>query len=99
MPTATVTRKRVMKLGSSLAVVLPKVMCDSLGISAGDCIDMTCNGGEIVTRKAPAAPNPATVANLAELFAGWEGGYSAPQDYPSAGNEIDWGEPVGAERA
>ena len=99
MPMVTLepVRKRLTRIGSSTAVVLPKEMCDALGVHAGDYVDVTSDGERIVTRKASTAAIPATVASLDELFEGWVGPYEPPTDYPHVGDEINWGVPVGEE--
>ena len=99
MPAAAVSpvRKKLIRVGSSTAVVLPKDMCDALGVTAGDYVDLTSDGSSIVTSKVTQHPNPATVSSLDELFEGWDGVYEPPTDYPAVGAEIDWGEPVGEE--
>ena len=90
-------RKRLIRVGSSTAVVLPKDMCDALGVAPGDYVDITSDGDSIVTSKSAGKANPATVSSLEELFEGWDGVYEPPSDFPTLGSEIDWGEPVGEE--
>jgi antitoxin MazE len=44
------------KLGNSSGVIIPKSLLSELGISAGDAIDLTAEGGRIVIE--PVRPHP-----------------------------------------
>ncbi len=82
-------RRRLTKIGSSVAVTLPKEMREKIGVATGDYVDVTLEDDPISLGKAPAGPNPATVVRLGELFAGYQGDWCS--------SEPDWGAPAGRE--
>lgn len=92
MVTATLT-----KWGNSQGIIVPKELCERLGIRVGDKLSVLVRGNEITLR--PCAPRFGRnrKVSIEELFEGWEGEYRPPEDYPTVGNEIDWGSPVGRE--
>ena len=52
-----------------------------------------CHGAEIPKREF----HRTRKITIEELFEGYEGECEPPPDWPRAGKEIDWGEPVGKE--
>lgn len=70
--------------GGGVGVRIPKAFRESLGIHAGDEIEMSLRGDEIVMRVPPASNS------IEALLANWDKGrFSEP--------EIDWGSSVGNE--
>ena len=91
MNTATLT-----KWGNSQGIIIPKATCERLGISVGDPLNLSIRDGKLEIT--PAARYRRTKrTSIDQLFADWHGTYTPPTDYPTSGNEIDWGEPVGSE--
>lgn len=83
-----VAEKKTVRVGNSQGVVLPADMCEALGLSVGDRIQLVQQGSTIELRALPER-DQALVSSLAELFEGYNGDYQA--------SETDWGAPVGHE--
>ena len=96
MTTATLT-----KWGNSQGLVIPKAIRDSFGWKLGDKIEFTVVAGKHVELKKADEPDRGyhrtRVMNADDVFKDWNGPYEPPTDWPTVGNEVDWGEPVGAE--
>lgn len=84
-----VAEKKTVRVGNSQGVVLPAEMCEALGLSIGDRIELVQRGRTIELRALP-QKDPALVSSLDELFEGYSGSYQAC--------ETDWGAPVGVEQ-
>ena len=69
------------KWGNSQGVLIPKGLCDRLGIKTGDAISLTIDGDSIVLK-------PEREHTLSALMAG----YAGPMP-----EEVDWGAPAGKE--
>ena len=85
------------KWGNSQGIIIPKSVCDEVGVRVEDDFTLTVEGGAIVLRPTRQEHCRTRTVTIGELFAGWEGEYEPPADWPCVGNEIDWGEPVGNE--
>lgn len=83
--------------GNSQGVVIPKSICEEARAAIGDRFIMEYDGSAIILRPDRRAYRRTKVTTIEELFAGWDGPYEPPEDYPFNGNEIDWGAPVGSE--
>jgi len=92
MTTATLT-----KWGNSQGIIIPKGLCDQLDLQVGDKVVLEFEGDSINLRPQRKAFHRSRTVNIDELFAGWDGAYEPPSDWPTIGNEIDWGESVGKE--
>ena len=91
MVTATLT-----KWGNSQGVIIPKVICEEVGIAIGDHLVFLVEDGSL--RMLPVKGHHRTrVLSASSLFEGWEGPYEPPRDWPSLGNEVDLGAPAGSE--
>lgn len=94
-PTAQVT---LTKWGNGQGFLIPRALCDFIGISVGDKLDIEADGaGGIAIRPHASKFVRTQHVDIATLFEGWEGEYEPPSDWPTIGNEIDWGSPVGKE--
>ncbi|MCL1801198.1 MAG: AbrB/MazE/SpoVT family DNA-binding domain-containing protein [Promicromonosporaceae bacterium] len=80
--------KRVVQLGNSRAVVLPKAVCDRLEIDTGTVLELAVYGDSLIAKKPKDTPI-GEVRSIDELFAGYSGSIT--------NREPDWGEPRGAE--
>ena len=89
------------KWGNSQGFRVPKEVCELLGIGLGSKADMAidvANSRMTLTFEQPDCTFRRTrKVTLEELFEGYEGAYEPPADWPTIGNEIDWGQPAGAE--
>ena len=84
-----VVEKKIVRLGNSQAVIIPKEMCDMMGVAIGDCVELSQNMSGAITIRRKAKPDQARVRSLTELFCGYDGGYEP--------HETDWGQPQGNE--
>ena len=82
--------------GTSQGIRIPKDVCEEIGIATGDKLDVTvrrnADGASILIKSADAKHRRfATVPRISlnALFADYQGSYS--------GEELDWGDDVGAE--
>jgi antitoxin MazE len=80
---------RIAKWGNSVAVRLPKIVSDELGLSPGGKLDLIVGKGEIRLRKLALA---SSARLLAEMIA--EAKRLGPRFEPEA---VDWGPDVGSE--
>ena len=89
------------KWGNSQGFRVPKEACELLGISLGSKAKMsvdTTSSSLLLTFEQPERKFHRTrKLTAAELFKGYKGVYEPPADWPTIGNEIDWGDPVGNE--
>lgn len=99
MATATATFS---KWGNSQGVIIPKSICEPLGLAVGDKLELSISeeGGSIEIT--PVRRHAARTRKLSaqEVFAGWEGGYELPADLAGesgAGKECAWGGAAGKE--
>lgn len=92
MPSTTLN-----KWGNSQGIIIPKSICDSLGIGIGDKLEITATDGGIAINPQRSAFRRSRRLTADEVFAGWDGHYEAPADWPAIGREIDWDNPVGEE--
>lgn len=90
--TATLT-----KWGNSQGLLIPKRLCENLGIKPGDKLDITATEESITIVPVRERARRTRFVTIEELFEGYDGAYEPPSDWPTEGNEIDWGEPVGGE--
>ena len=97
-PTTPAATATLTKWGNSQGLIIPRAICDRAGLKVGDKVDLD------VTEEGSISATPSAKrfvrsrhADIATLFAGWTGPYVPPSDWPTIGNEIDWGEPVGNE--
>lgn len=92
MVTSTLT-----KWGNSQGVIIPKSVCEDLGVSVGDSVVFDTKRPGVLEVRPLERRRTIPRTSIDELFADWDGTYEPPSDWPTVGNEIDWGEPVGAE--
>ena len=81
MPTSTLT-----KWGNSQGIILPKSICEALGLSCGDTVDLEVADGELRVRPARKS------YTIQALLADYDGPGPEPVDYWEG-----WGGPVGKE--
>lgn len=85
------------KWGNSQGVLIPKSLCEYLGIAVGDRLEMEEAQGAITVRPAEKRFVRSQKLTATDLFADWEGSYRPPADWDSRGAEVDWGRSVGGE--
>lgn len=90
--TATLT-----KWGNGQGLLIPKRLCENLGIELGDKLNITATEESITIVPVRVRSRRTRIVTIEELFEGYEGIYEPPSDWPTYGNEIDWGEPAGGE--
>lgn len=90
--TATLT-----KWGNGQGLLIPKRICENLGLGVGDAVRITATEERIMIIPLKERAHRTKIVDLDELFEGYEGGYEPPSDWPSFGNETSWGGPVGKE--
>jgi putative addiction module antidote len=49
-----VLKRKIVKIGNSLRVTLPREICEPLRLKAGDSLEFAATNGDIVIRKASA---------------------------------------------
>lgn len=94
--TETVTATLV-EWGDGQGLLIPKRICERLGLRVGDAVRITATEERITIIPLNERARRTNIVDLDELFEGYEGGYEPPSDWPTFGNEISWGEPVGKE--
>lgn len=93
MATATLS-----KWGNSQGIILPKAICDAMGLAVGDKLNLAIAENRIEIKPAKRSYHRARKLSAEDVFSQWQGEYEAPSDFPKAiGNEIDYGTPVGKE--
>lgn len=94
MATVTLT-----KWGNGQGVLIPKRICDQLGLRVGDKVTIDSDGRRIDITPQRQNFLRGRVVSIQTLFEGWEGTYVPPADWAGSGvgNEPDWGAPVGKE--
>ena len=89
------------KWGNSQGFRVPKEVCDLLGIALGSKAKVSvdaANSQLTLTFDQPSRSFRRTrKVTIEELFEGYAGEYEPPADWPTVGNEVDWGAPVGKE--
>ena len=86
------------KWGNGQGLLIPRALCDFVGIDVGDKLDIKANESGGITIQPHATRYSRTQhVDIATLFDGWTGEYEPPSDWPTVGNEIDWGKPMGKE--
>ena len=89
------------KWGNSQGCRFPKELCNLLGIGLGAEAEIRVDAPKsqvTLTFSQPKRKYHRTrKLTAAELFEGYEGEYEPLADWPSVGNEIDWGESAGSE--
>ena len=88
--------------GNSKGLIIPKQICDKLGLSAGDEVSITPDEKRSTIEIAPMKRKFARKEKLTseEVFSGWAGTYSLPTDLrgdSAVGDEAGWGNSVGKE--
>ncbi len=91
MPVATLS-----KWGNSQGILIPKSVCEALGLSVGDKMELRMDAPSLVLTPQRKYCRSRKVT-IDELFEGWEGDYEPPSDWPTRASEVDWGEPRGKE--
>lgn len=96
-----VMKTSLAKWGNSQGCRFPKELCKLLGIDLGAEAEIRVdapNSEVTLTFVQPERKFHRTrKMTIDELFEGYDGAYVPPADWPTIGNEIDWGEPVGKE--
>lgn len=85
------------KWGNSQGILIPKSLCEYLGISIGDHLEVEESNGAITMRPIQKRFTRSKKVSASDLFSDWDGPYQAPADWDSKGAEIDWGKPIGEE--
>jgi len=92
MTTSTLT-----KWGNGQGILIPKSLCDKLGLSVGDKVTLELDGNRIDIRPQRATFKRSRNISIDAIFKDWNGAYQPPADWDSAGAEVDWGKPAGKE--
>lgn len=90
---------KLKKWGNSQGVLIPKQLCEYLGIAVGDRLEIEEEQEGIMMRPAKKRFTRSRKLTATELFSQWDGDYQAPADWDSRGAEIDWGAPAKGEIA
>ena len=90
------TTATLVKWGNGQGVNIPKAVCDKLGLSVGDVLAVSVFDGGVTLTPTRAHKRSGRLT-AEQLFEGWEGSYTPPEDFPSQGGEVIWGGPVGSE--
>lgn len=86
------------KWGNSQGILLPKTICETLGIKVGDELYIVDTEEYIQIKPVKKHFKRKKVLTSEEVFANWNTEYERPGDLPAGtGNEVSWGEPVGKE--
>ena len=89
------------KWGNSQGCRLPKELCNLLGLDLGAEATIQVNAPKSQVTLTFAQPKRqfrrTKSLSIDELFENYEGAYDPPGDWPSVGNEVDWGAPRGKE--
>lgn len=91
MTTATLTR-----WGNSQGITIPKKLCEQMNIHVGDRLELTY-ADNTINITATRHTGRTRKLTIDDIFADYNGHYQPPADYPTIGNEIDWGTPQGKE--
>ena len=83
--------------GHRQGILIPKSLCEYLGISIGDHLEVEESNGAITMRPIQKRFTRSKKVSASDLFSDWDGPYQAPADWDSKGAEIDWGKPIGEE--
>ena len=90
--TATLT-----KWGNGQGLLIPKRVCENVGLGVGDTVSITANEEQITIVPLRERARRTRTLTIDEIFAGYECDYEPPSEWSSLGNEVSWGEPVGKE--
>ena len=97
----TAMKTTLVKWGNSQGFRFPKELCKMLGIGLGAEAEIQVdvpNSKVTLTFMQPEKKFHRTrKVTIEELFEDYDGTYEPPTDWPTAGKEIDWGEPAGEE--
>lgn len=85
------------KWGNSQGILIPKALCNALGLEVGDKLELEEKDGVATLRPVAARFSRSGKKSAAEIFGAYAGGYNAPSDWGSHANEIDWGSAAGKE--
>ena len=85
------------KWGNGQGLLIPKRLCQNLGIELGDKLKITATEESITIVPIRERARRTRWVTIEELFVGYDGTYEPPNDWPTDGDEIDWGEPEGGE--
>ena len=85
------------KWGNGQGLLIPKRLCKNLGIEPGDRLEIMATEEYITILPIRERAQRTRHVSIEELFADYDGTYEPPSDWPTIGNEIDWGEPQGKE--
>ena len=99
METASAT---LSKWGNSQGIIIPKSICEPLGLAAGDKLELSISETGTSIEVTPVRRHTARARKLSarEVFEGWDGDYELPADLvgePGAGKECAWGGASGKE--
>jgi antitoxin component of MazEF toxin-antitoxin module len=100
--TATSATATLSKWGNSQGVIIPKSICEPLGLSAGDKLKLSISeqGGSIEMTPVRRHATRSRKLSAQEVFVGWDGSYELPADLTGesgAGKECAWGGATGKE--
>ena len=86
------------KWGNSQGIILPKAICDAMGLSIGDKLNLIATEDHIEVKPAKRSYHRTKKLSAEDVFSLWQGEYETPTDFPKTiGNEIDYGAPAGKE--
>lgn len=90
------------KWGNSQGVIIPKSICEPLGLVAGDKLELSISEADGSIEMTPVRRHATRTRKLSaqEVFAGWNGTYELPADLvgePDASKECAWGGAAGKE--
>ena len=90
------------KWGNSQGVIIPKSICEPLGLVAGDKLELSVSetGGSIEITPIRRHATRTRKLSAQEVFADWDGSYELPADLASetgAGKECTWSGTTGKE--
>ncbi len=87
------------KWGNSQGVLVPKNLCEYLGVTIGDRLEIEKKQGAITMRPTKKQFTRSRKLTATELFADWDKDYKPPSDWDSWESEIEWGIPAKGEMA
>ena len=100
--TTTSATATLSKWGNSQGVIIPKSICEPLGLVAGDKLELSVSetGGSIEIIPIRRHATRTRKLSAQEVFADWDGSYELPADLANetgAGKKCAWGGAVGKE--
>lgn len=87
------------KWGNSQGILIPKALCNALGLKIGDKLELEEDEGVVTLRPKEKRFMRTEKKSASELFGSYAEAYEAPRDWARSGNEADWGKSVGVELA